>query len=114
VVIVTDAVAPAGSGATTWQFDEEVVTVVGGRATLPDGTLAGSVITPDDALRALLSIGVDPAVALRSMSTTPAQRLGLGAHDLTPGSAADVVVLDDGWRVHSTLVAGDEVARSVG
>jgi N-acetylglucosamine-6-phosphate deacetylase len=114
VVVVTDAVAPARSGSTTWQFGDEVVTVVEGRATLPDGTLAGSVITPDDTLRSLLSIGVDPAVALASMSTRPAQRLGLGAHDLTPGSVADVVLLDDGWRVHSTLVAGDEVAKPAG
>jgi len=114
VVVVTDAVAPAGGGSTTWQFEDEVVTVADGRATLPDGTLAGSVITPDRALRSLVSIGVEPAVALASMSTRPAQRLGLGAHDLTPGSTADVVLLDDGWRVHSTFVAGEEVARPAG
>ncbi len=110
VVVVTDAVAPAGSDATTWSFDDEVVTIADGRATMADGTLAGSVVTPDGSLRALVSIGVSPAVALAAMSTTPARGLGLGAHDLTPGSVADVVVLDDGWRVHSTFVAGAEVA----
>ena len=58
VVVVTDAVAPAGSDATTWRFDDEVVTIADGRATMADGTLAGSVVTPDGSLRALVSIGV--------------------------------------------------------
>jgi N-acetylglucosamine-6-phosphate deacetylase len=114
VVVVTDAVAPAGSDSTTWQFDDQVVTITGGRATLVDGTLAGSVATPDASLRALVSIGVEPAVALAAMATNPARGLGLGPHDLTPGSIADLVVLDDGWRVRSTIVAGDEVAKPAG
>jgi N-acetylglucosamine-6-phosphate deacetylase len=44
------------------------------------------------------------------MSTTPARGLGLGAHDLSPGTIADVVVLDDRWEVVRTLVGGEVVA----
>jgi N-acetylglucosamine-6-phosphate deacetylase len=111
VAVVTDAVAPAGTGAATWRFDDADVTISDGRALLGDGTLAGSVVTHDESLRALISIGLASADALGAMATVPARGLGLGAHDLTPGSVADVVVLDDGWRVHATWVDGAEVAR---
>jgi N-acetylglucosamine-6-phosphate deacetylase len=114
VVVVTDAVAPAGSETSTWRSDHETVTIVDGRATLADGTLAGSVVTPDASLRALLSIGVEPAVALAAMATNPARGFGLGPHDMAPECRADLVVLDDGWQVHSTLVGGEEVAKPAG
>ena len=109
VCVVTDAVAPAGTEDRSWSIDGVEVTVGDGRATLADGTLAGSVVTMDRSLRNLIEIGIDPATAITAMSSVPARVVGLGPHDLTTSTVADVVVLDDDWRVRRTLVAGDVV-----
>ena len=114
VCVVTDAVAPAGTEDVTWAIDGVEVTVRDGRAALADGTLAGSVVTMDQSLRNLVAIGIDPAVAVTAMSTVPARVIGLGPHDLSPASVADVVVLDAEWRVLRTLVAGEDVFAQAG
>jgi N-acetylglucosamine-6-phosphate deacetylase len=103
VAVVTDAVAPAGTAATTWDFDGVPVTVRDGRATLADGTLSGSVVSMSQSLRNLLMIGIDPALAVHAVSTGPAAGLLDGPHDLSPGSPAAIAVLDEDWSVRGTV-----------
>jgi N-acetylglucosamine-6-phosphate deacetylase len=106
VCIVTDAVAPAGTDATSWEIDGVEVTVADGRATLADGTLAGSVVTMDRSVRNLVGLGVELEVALAAASHHPAAAVGVGDTVLKPGAPADVVVLDDAHEVVRTLVDG--------
>ncbi len=94
--LVSDAIAPAGTDAVTWATGGASVRIGGGRAELSDGTLAGSVTPLDDAVRRMVALGVPPEVALRAAA---------GGRRLAVGSVADLVVLDDGWRVADTLVA---------
>jgi N-acetylglucosamine-6-phosphate deacetylase len=49
VILVTDAMAGAGAGEGIYDLGGNRVTVRNGRATLDDGTLAGSVLTMDRA-----------------------------------------------------------------
>lgn len=93
MVLVTDAIAPAGTDATIWGG---VVTVADGAARLADGTLAGSVATMDGCVRHLIALGVAPEVALRAA----------GGGRLRVGGPADVAVLDDAWQVVHTSVGG--------
>lgn len=77
-------------------------------AYLEDGTIAGSVLTMDQAFRTLVhSMGVDLVTAAHLCATTPARALqlyGLGA--IAEGAIADVVVLDDELRVVRTYIGG--------
>lgn len=100
-VVVSDAVAPAGLPDGAALLRGQAVTVAAGRVELPDGALAGSATLLDGALRHLLAIGVEPALAVGTLSTAPARLVGLGPHDLRPGSPARAVVLDDRWEVVS-------------
>ncbi len=59
--VVSDAIAAAGEGDGRFTLGGEPVTVAGGRATRPDGTLAGSVGTLDAALRRLVAGGAGTA-----------------------------------------------------
>jgi N-acetylglucosamine-6-phosphate deacetylase len=71
------------------------------------GRLAGSALTMDAAVRHAHALGVPLAAALAAAATVPARIAGrpeLGT--LSPGSPADVVVLDDRLEVVRTLVAG--------
>ena len=76
--------------------------------TLADGTLAGSRAGLDQAVRNLLAWGVDPVRALTMAGATPARRLGLSElGTLQAGMPADLVLLDDGFHVRSTVVGGE-------
>ncbi len=74
----------------------------------PDGTLAGSRVGLDQAVRNCVAWGIPLADALTMASTTPAGVLG---HDavLVPGAVADLVALDDELGVVSTWVDGEVV-----
>jgi N-acetylglucosamine-6-phosphate deacetylase len=108
--LISDAIEAAGRGPGTYRLGEREVHVdADGRAVLDDGTLAGSVLTMDQAVRNLVDCGASLAEAVHAASTAPARLVGeLALGTLRPGAAADVVVLDDDLRVRRTLVAGRE------
>ena len=62
---------------------------------LPDGTLAGTVLTLDEAVRNCVSIGIDLERAIEMASTIPAELLGLDDRGvIAEGKRADLVALD--------------------
>ena len=74
----------------------------------PDGTLAGSALAMDEAVRnARAMAGLDLPAAIRAVTTTPAGLLGLPDRGvIEPGAVADLVLLDDRDRVVATVVGG--------
>jgi N-acetylglucosamine-6-phosphate deacetylase len=107
--LVTDAVEAAGRGPGTYRLGERSVEVKDGEVRLPDGTLAGSVLTMDGAVRNLVEAGAPLTQAVHAASAAPARLLGradLG--NLRPGGPAHLAVLDERLRVTRTLVAGVE------
>lgn len=104
IVLVSDSVA--------WQaghLRDRHITVVDGAPRLADGTLAGSVLTLDQAVRNVVDrAGVPPADALRAASTNPADVLGDRTRGrIEIGARADLVALGaDDLAVRRTLVAG--------
>lgn len=102
-VLVTDAVAwQAGTvGAIGMEFRD-------GAPRLPDGTLAGSAVTMDAAVRQMVAAGVALGDAVVAASTNPARLLGL--HDrgtVEVGRRADLVALDEELGVEAVWIAGD-------
>jgi N-acetylglucosamine-6-phosphate deacetylase len=80
-------------------------------AQLPDGTLAGSTMTMDAALRNVASLGFAVGRAARHMTGNPARELGLAERGrVTPGARADLVALDpETLAVRAVWVAGARV-----
>jgi len=111
-ILVTDGIAAAGMGDGAYSLAGEVVQVRGGVASLPDGTLAGSVATMDEAVRNIVSApggSLAPlAEAVRMASTNPASALDLGQRlgRIAPGFVADLVALDDRLEAAMTFVGG--------
>jgi N-acetylglucosamine-6-phosphate deacetylase len=112
--LVTDAIEAAMLDAGDYQLGGQPVHVRDGEVRRPDGTLAGSVLTMDAAVRNLVALGASLADAARAASAAPARLIGrddLGV--LRPGAPAHLAVLDDDLRVRRTLVGGVEVFGSV-
>jgi N-acetylglucosamine-6-phosphate deacetylase len=108
-MLISDAMPPAADGPDPFELMGRQVTRLGGRLQLEDGTLAGSLLTMDEALRYCVArLGVDLADALRMASRVPATFLKRG-HDLgriAPGYLANLVHLDDSLRVRETWIEG--------
>ena len=107
--LVTDAVEAAGMAPGSYRLGGRTVHVQDGAVRLPDGTLAGSLLTMDQAVRNLVQAGAELADAVHAAAVAPARLLGrddLGV--LRPGAPAHIAVLDAELRVLRTLVGGVE------
>ena len=114
LALVTDAMAAAGSadgdyllGSLEVEVRDCVARLAGG------GSIAGSTLTLDDALRrAVEEVGLPVTDAVRAVTATPAAAIGRG-HDLgrlRPGYRADAVLLDDRFAVRRVFRDGSPVA----
>lgn len=113
--LVTDAVEAAGTQEGRCRVGGRTASVADGAVRLADGTLAGSVLSLDQAVRNLVAGGTSLPDAVHAATAAPAKLLGdAGLGVLHEGSPADIAVLDDRLQVERTLVDGVEVfaARS--
>ena len=111
VALITDAVAAAGMtpGRHTMP-DGEVIVVAGEPPRRPDGTIAGSGLCLDQAVRNAVAIGVPVAEALQAACAIPAAVLGRGdIGQIVPGAHADLVWLDAGLQPVKAWVDGTPV-----
>ena len=107
---ITDAMAAAGCPAGNYRLGSHDVVSDGASARLPDGTLAGSVLTMDKALQNLMAIGVPLAEASRRTSTIAADYLGLSDRGrIAPGQRADILVVDEEGSILEIYQAGSPV-----
>jgi N-acetylglucosamine-6-phosphate deacetylase len=108
LALVSDAMAALGMGEGRYQLSGQAVTVDAESARLADGTLAGSVVPLDAALRTMVNeAGCTVAAAVRMASQTPAEVLGLTDRGrIAAGMRADLIVLDPALRVRLTVIAG--------
>ena len=115
VALVTDAMPAAGLGPGAYELGGRRVTVHDGAARLADGTLAGAVLTLDEAVRNVVRWGgATPAAALRMASETPARAIGHGGGRLVVGADADLALFDADLRVVQTIAGGATVYRREG
>jgi len=110
MMLISDAMPPAADGPDSFLLQGRRVARVDGCLRLGDGTIAGSVITMDEAVRFCVdAVGVTLARALAMASRAPATFLRRD-HDLgriAPGYLASLVHLDDELRVRETWVEGE-------
>ena len=105
---VTDSTAAAGMPDGQYMLGRQVVHKCMGGVRLADGTLAGSTLTMDQALRNLVSIGLDLADAARRVSTNAADYLGETRRGrIAPGCFADLVVLDRELNLTAVYIEGE-------
>ena len=109
LILVTDATATLGMPPGIYTLGDLHVQVDNLSARMPDGTLAGSLLTMQAALRNLMAFtGCSLLEALPCLTSTPAKLLGLSSKgQLAPGFDADLVLLAPDGQVVMTVVAGE-------
>jgi N-acetylglucosamine-6-phosphate deacetylase len=114
LVLITDAMRAAGFKEGTYDLGGQEVIVTQGQAKLKNGTLAGSVLTMDKAVKNLVTkVGISLLNAVQMASYNPAKCLGI---DDRKGSLelykdADIVILNKNLETELTMVAGKVVYR---
>ncbi|MCX8566291.1 MAG: N-acetylglucosamine-6-phosphate deacetylase [Glomeribacter sp. 1016415] len=107
---VTDSTAAAGMPDGAYPLGSQTVLKCVNGVRLADGTLAGSTLTMDQALRNLVSLGLPLAEASHRLSRYAADYLGLTQRGrLAVGAWADLVVLDRQLMVQATYVEGEKI-----
>jgi N-acetylglucosamine-6-phosphate deacetylase len=108
LMLVTDAMSTVGSDQKSFTLGGQTITEADGALRSADGTLAGSTLSMDQALRNAVSmIGVDLAKASRIASLTPARFLGLDDRgSIAVGNTADMVHLNEAMEVQQVWSAG--------
>ena len=108
IMLITDAMPPAAGGPDSFKLQGRMAHRVGNRLQLSDGTLAGSIVTMDEAVRRSIQLGVRLEDALRMASLVPAHFLRkeneLGR--IAKGFIASLVHLSDDLHVNKTWIDG--------
>lgn len=116
-VLVSDAMAAALAGDGRYRLGRLDVSVVDGVARLAGhdgqpGSIAGSTLSLDRAVRTAVAAGVPLLAAVHAASVAPAAAMGWDdVGRLEPGRRADLVGLDDDLHVLAVMRAGRWVER---
>ena len=108
IALVTDAVSAMGRPPGAYRLSGTPTISDGAGVRTADGMLAGSLLTMNRAAANLADFtGCGRRQALAAATCTPARIIGDGRRGcLDPGSIADLVLLDDDYRVHVTICGG--------
>lgn len=115
VNVVSDAIAALGMPPGTYHLNDLDIIVTECESRLPDGTIAGSIVSLDEAVRSLVAYtGCTPEDAITTATSTPADVLAIG-HErgrVQAGYCADLVLLTPELKVTTTIVGGNVVYRN--
>lgn len=115
IVLVSDAMRACLMASGSYDLGGQEVFVNNGEARLKDGTLAGSVLTLNTALKNIIeNTGLPLTKAIKMITINPARVLGISSSKGTIEASkdADFVIFDEKYNIHYTISNGKTVYRS--
>jgi N-acetylglucosamine-6-phosphate deacetylase len=108
VILITDAMRAKGLQPGIYDLGGQDVHVNHNEARLGDGTLAGSVLTMENATKNMKSAtGCTISELVAMTSTNAAKKLGLSNKGrIEAGKDADFTIIDENWNVQMTICRG--------
>lgn len=107
IILITDSIRAGGMHEGEYYFSDQKVYLKDNIATLEDGTLAGSTLTLNKAVKNLLdTTDVKITDAFRMASLNGSKVINAGRGILASGKIADLVVLDNNFDVLMTIIGG--------
>lgn len=112
IILVSDSIRAGGMHEGEYEFADQKIYMKGKRAYLPDGTLAGSTLTLNMAVKNMIeTAGAKITEAVRMASLNGAKVLSLESRKgiIAVGKDADLVVMDDKYDIQMTVLGGEIV-----
>ena len=111
VCLISDSMRACGMPNGEYSLGGQKVIMNDGKATLEDGTIAGSATCLAECFRRAVKFGVPLETALRAATINPAQAVGLFDElgSITAGKRADVLVLNKDLQPEHIFVGGKEL-----
>ena len=108
LIIVSDSMSACGLGDGSYLLGGLDVTVKNKKATLKDGTIAGSVNTLFDGIKHLVKIGIKLEEAIKSATIIPAESINMENQigSIKTGLKADFIVCDKNLNILSVFKNG--------
>ena len=107
LILITDAMRAGCMKSGQYDLGGQDVRVAEGRATLANGTLAGSVLKLNEAVKNFYTYTDATLIdAIRAVTTLPAKRLGLPIGELKVGHDADIVIFDETITIQKVYMDG--------
>ena len=105
VVLISDSMMATGMENGTYELGGQEVTMKDRKATLADGTIAGSATNLFECMKCVISMGVPEGEAILAATRNPAKSIGIYEEtgSLTPGKRADIVLADDNLNIVKVL-----------
>lgn len=112
ISIISDSMAATGLCDGTYKLGDLDVNVKNSVATLSDGTLAGSAMNIFDMMKYVISIGVEPEKAIRSVTEIPAKSVGINdkCGAISVGRNADLIILNNDFSIEKVIFHGKIVS----
>ena len=114
IVLVSDSMMACGMANGEYLLGGQKVIVNGRKATLADGTIAGSATHLYDCLRTAISFDIRPEDVIRAATGNPARVIGADREvgSIAAGKVADFIVCNRDWSLHAVYSAGKKVTRT--
>ena len=104
VILISDAMRATGMEDGVYELGGQDVFKKGNRATLADGTLAGSATNLFECMRNAVSFGIPLAAAVKAAACNPARSIGADSiGGLAPGQEADILLVDQDLKLLRVL-----------
>lgn len=110
IALISDSISANGLPDGVYENEGRTITVKNNKVQLPDGTLAGSTLSLNQAVANLVRMCKVPLVdAVYMASLTPARQIGLGERkgSIEPGKDADLVLFDEALNVARAWIGGE-------
>ena len=105
IVLISDSTMATGMANGEYTLGGQKIFVKDCRATLADGTIAGSATNLFDCMRNAIKFGIAPETAVRAASANPAMSIGkYGEYgSITVGKRAHALLVNDGFELVRVL-----------
>ncbi len=111
LILISDSIRPAGLPDGTYTSGGQTVFMTNGKATLEDGTIAGSSSSLLDCVRQAIRFGIPPEDAVRAATYNPAVAAGIAdeAGVICPGRRADFLLVDEHLALRAVYIGGTPI-----
>lgn len=109
VILISDSMMATGMEDGNYSLGGQAVSVTGPRATLMDGTLAGSVTNLFQCMRNAIEMGIAPEHAIQAATINPAKAIHMERSygSLSKGKIANVLILNKDFSLRTVIYHGE-------